>query len=652
MMPEIFALAIKWKVKYLFEMKKRVLVTLFFCWFFLLGFSQTKQEVLVNEAIGLYGLGRIDEAFKSLDDCIAKYPSFDQAIYIRANWSVIAKKYEDALPLLEKLESVNPKFNPQQKKLIAETYFYMKNYDKAEEYIQEFLRTPNLSAQGQMYGQRMITNLAFVRTQTSEVKKVVYYNLGPEVNSTYSEYFPSTNGDESAIYFTRRDKQGEDIWLSYAQGNKWSTAYKIDEPELENETRYVSINTFDNDGAHTITAGGRQLLFTSCQRPGGLGSCDLYIAYRKGEEWGKPKLLPTVNTRGWESQPCMSADGKKLYFVSSREGGVGESDIYMSELTSEGFSTPINLGPKVNSIGAEDRPFIHPDGQTLYFSSDAHPGYGGKDLFMSRFENGEWQTPVNLGPSINSIGDEISIFINTLGNKAYIAKENNENNRSDFDIYSFELPKEYRPKTVTYIKGIISNAKTGQPLKASVKLTDIAESKQISTMNSDEKSGDFLLTVVADKEYGFHVLKEGYAIYSQNYSFSEGGSRLEPQVLEIKMMPLEAGTKFELRNVFFETAKFDLKTTSYPELNYIVDILKTNPSLNILIAGHTDNIGNTANNQTLSENRAKAVMNYLIEKGIPAERLSAKGYGASKPIQSNETEEGRAKNRRTEIEIL
>ncbi|MBL7790011.1 MAG: OmpA family protein [Chitinophagales bacterium] len=633
-------------------MKKRVLVTLFFCWFFLLGFSQTKQEVLVNEAIGLYGLGRIDEAFKSLDDCIAKYPSFDQAIYIRANWSVIAKKYEDALPLLEKLESVNPKFNPQQKKLIAETYFYMKNYDKAEEYIQEFLRTPNLSAQGQMYGQRMIKNLAFVRTQTSEVKKVVYYNLGPEVNSTYSEYFPSTNGDESAIYFTRRDKQGEDIWLSYAQGNKWSTAYKIDEPELENETRYVSINTFDNDGAHTITAGGRQLLFTSCQRPGGLGSCDLYIAYRKGEEWGKPKLLPTVNTRGWESQPCMSADGKKLYFVSSREGGVGESDIYMSELTSEGFSTPINLGPKVNSIGAEDRPFIHPDGQTLYFSSDAHPGYGGKDLFMSRFENGEWQTPVNLGPSINSIGDEISIFINTLGNKAYIAKENNENNRSDFDIYSFELPKEYRPKTVTYIKGIISNAKTGQPLKASVKLTDIAESKQISTMNSDEKSGDFLLTVVADKEYGFHVLKEGYAIYSQNYSFSEGGSRLEPQVLEIKMMPLEAGTKFELRNVFFETAKFDLKTTSYPELNYIVDILKTNPSLNILIAGHTDNIGNTANNQTLSENRAKAVMNYLIEKGIPAERLSAKGYGASKPIQSNETEEGRAKNRRTEIEIL
>ena len=633
-------------------MKFKIAILLVFCFTILIGHAQTRQNELVNEAISQYGFGRIDEAFKLLDDCISKYPNFDQALYIKANWSIISKKYNDALPLLEKLESVNPNFNPQQKKLIAECYFSMKNYDKAEEYIQEFLKHPNLSPQGQLYGRRMVKNLEFVRSQTAKYSPVVYKNIGAEINSNFGEYFPSTNADESAIYFTRRDKQGEDIWVSYAQGNNWSTAMKIDEPELENETRYISINTFDNDGAHTITAGGRQLLFTSCQRPGGLGSCDLFIAYRKGEEWGKPKMLPTVNTRGWESQPCMSADGKKLFFVSSREGGVGESDIYMSELTTEGFSTPVNLGAKVNSIGAEDRPFIHPDGQTLYFSSDAHPGYGGKDLFMSRWENGEWQTPINLGDQINSIGDEISIFINTLGDKAYIAKENNENNRSDFDIYSFDLPKEFRPKTVTYLKGIVSNAKTGQPLKAAIKLSDIAESKSISTLNSDEKSGDFMLTILADKEYGFHVIKEGYAIYSQNYSFSGSSSRLTPQVLEIKLMPLETGAKFELRNVFFETGKFDLKTISYPELNYIVDILKNNPNLNILVGGHTDNVGNVTNNLTLSESRAKSVMNYLIEKGIAAERLSAKGYGSSKPIQTNDTEDGRAKNRRTEIEIL
>ena len=635
-------------------MKLKISTLFLLCFTIILGHAQTRQNEIVNEAISLYGFGRIDEAFKALDDCIAKYPNFDQALYIKANWCIISKKYGDALPLLEKLESINPKFNPQQKKLSAECYFSMKNYDKAEEYILEFLKHPNLSPQAQIYGQRMVKNLNFVRSQTNKTTSIVYHNLGPEVNSSFNEYFPSTNGDESTIYFTRRDKQGEDIWLSYAQGNNWSTAYKIDEPELENEMRYISINTHSNDGAHTISTNGRQLLFTSCHRPApdGLGSCDIFISFKKGEEWGRPKMIPDVNTRGWESQPCLSADGKKLFFVSSREGGIGESDIYMSVRTQEGFSTPVNLGSKVNSIGAEDRPFIHPDGQTLYFSSDAHPGYGGKDLYMSRWENGEWQTPINLGDQINSIGDEISIFINILGDKAYIAKENNENNRSDFDIYSFNLPKEFRPKTVTYLKGIVSNAKTGQPLKAVIKLSDIAESKSISNLNSDEKSGDFLMTILADKEYGFHVIKEGYAIYSQNYSFSATDNQLTPEVLEIKLMPLEAGAKFELRNVFFETGKFDLKTTSYPELNYIVDILKNNPNLNILVGGHTDNVGNVANNLTLSENRAKSVMNYLIEKGIAADRLSAKGYGSSKSIHTNDREEGRAKNRRTEIEIL
>lgn len=614
--------------------------------------QSAKQLELINEAVGLYGSGRIDDAYQTIDDCLKQYPNFDQALYIKANWSVISKKYGVALPLLEKLEAVNPKYNPQQNKLIAECYFSAKNYDKAEAAIQEFIRYPTLSPQGKTYGQRMLRNIEFARTNPEASEKVVYHNMGNQINSTFGEYFPSTNADESAIYFTRRDKLGEDIWVSYAQGEQWTTAMKIDEPELENETRYVSINTHDNDGAHTIAPGGRHLFFTSCQRPGGAGSCDLYMVSRKGEQWGKPKLLPTVNGRSWESQPCISADGKKLFFVSSREGGMGESDIYVSDITSEGFTTPVNLGSKVNSSGAEDRPFIHPDGQTLYFSSDGHPGYGGKDLFMSRYENGEWQTPINLGSEINSIGDEISIFINTLGSKAYIAKENNENNRSDFDLYTFKMPKEYRPKSVTYIKGLITNAKTGQPIRANVKLSDIAESKVISTLNSDEKSGDFLVTVLADKEYGFHVLKEGYAIFSKNYSFAEGGSKLEPATLEIKLTPLEPGTKFELRNVFFETAKFDLKSTSYTELNYVVDILKANPTLKIQVGGHTDNVGNAANNLMLSENRAKSVMNYLIEKGIEANRLSAKGFGATKPVESNDSEEGRSKNRRTEIEIL
>lgn len=627
-----------------------LIVTSFFLFTF--SYSQSKQQNLLNEAIDLYGLGQMNDAYKVLEDCIARYPGFDQALFVRANWSILNKKYDDALPYLEKLDAVNPSFNPLQKRMLAECYFDIRNFAKAKKYAEDFLDIEGLSAPSKKYGTQLLRNIEFVQQQPKENFDVVYKNIGREINSGYGEYFPSTNADESAIYFTRRNKEGEDIWVSFNQDGQWTPAILLDEPEMENERYYVSINTFDNDGAHTISPGGRHLFFTSCQRPGGLGSCDLYMASKKGNEWGKPKILPTINTKGWESQPCISADSRKLFFVSSRDGGIGGIDIYMSELTADGFSTPINLGSKINTEGDEDRPFIHPDGRTLYFSSDGHAGYGGKDLFMSRWENGEWQTPINLGGQINSTADEISIFINALGTQAYIAKQNTSDNRRDFDIYTFKMPEKYKPQRVTYLKGIVVNAKTNEPLKASIKLTDIELGKQITSLNSDDKSGDFLLTLTADKEYGFAVMKEGFAFYSQNYSFDASASNLEPEILQIKLMPLESGTKFELRNVFFETAKFDLKATSYNELNYVLELLKANPNLKIIIGGHTDNVGNATNNQILSENRAKAVMDYLIQKGIAADRLSAKGYGATKPIESNETETGRAKNRRTEIEIL
>jgi outer membrane protein OmpA-like peptidoglycan-associated protein/Tol biopolymer transport system component len=615
--------------------------------------AQTKQDNIVNEAVDLYGLGQKADAFKALEDCIVKYPAYDRAYFVRANWSVVEKDFAAALPFLIKLEQVNPKFNPLQKKLIAEAYFDQRNLDKAIQYANEFLDFPSLSPDNQIFIKNLIRNIEFVKSQEDEKFTIKYKNLGPEVNSTNGEYFPSTNADESAIYFTRRTRAGEDIWLSYDNEGTWTPSILIDEPELENDRIYTSINTFDNDGAHTISPNGKYLFFTSCQRPGGMGSCDIYFAALKGNEWGKPKLIPAINSKSWESQPCISADGKRLFFVSNREGGYGGSDIYMSELgANSNFSEPKNLGFKLNSIGSEDRPFIHPDGKTLYFSSDGHPGYGGRDLFMSRYENGEWQTPINMGNQINTTGDEISIFINALGDKAYISKQNTENNRTDFDIYTFDLPEKFKPAKVTYIKGIVTNAKTGQPLKASIKLADIEKGEQITSLSSDEKNGDFLMTVTADKEYGFNVIKDGYSIYSQNYSFAANESNTEPQKIEIKLMPLESGTKFQLRNVFFETGKFELKSTSTNELNYIVDILKSNPTLKMQVSGHTDNVGNEANNQLLSDNRAKSVMNYLISKGITADRLSAKGYGSSKPITANDSEEGRAKNRRTEIEIL
>jgi outer membrane protein OmpA-like peptidoglycan-associated protein len=455
------------------------------------------------------------------------------------------------------------------------------------------------------------------------------------------------------IYFTRKTKGNEDIWTSAFRDGAWTPAIPIDEPVIEGIDRVVSVNSYDNDGAHTIAPTGRFLFFTSCGRPRGFGSCDLYFSKRSGNEWGKPTILvPPINTGAWETQPCISADGKQLFFVSNREGGIGRGDIYVSTIMDNGsFSPPENLGAAINTSGNEDKPFIHPDGITLYFSSDGHPGFGQRDLFMSRKENGKWTTPINLGGQINSSGDESAIFINALGTKAYISKQNMDKPSRDYDIYSFDLPELYRPNRVTYIKGIVTNIKTNQPLKASVKVQNIEKNEPYMSISSDDKNGDFMLTLVADKVYGFDVLKEGFSFYSKNYTFAKSEDNT-PQSLEIKLQPLESGTKFELRNVFFETGKFELKPESSNELNYIVEIMTKSPNIKIQILGHTDNVGQEENNQLLSENRAKAVLEYIRSKGISIERLQSKGFGASKPISPNSTEEGRAQNRRTEIEIL
>jgi outer membrane protein OmpA-like peptidoglycan-associated protein len=316
------------------------------------------------------------------------------------------------------------------------------------------------------------------------------------------------------------------------------------------------------------------------------------------------------------------------------------------------FSEPQNLGEIINTPYDEDKPFLHPDGQTLYFSSNGHPGYGGKDLFMSKKVEGVWQKPINLGNAINTLGDEVSIFVNTIGNKAYLARNAESGpGRNNLDLFSFELPKSYRPEKATYMKGLVIHKLTKKPLSAQVKVFDPTASKTIATVQSDSKNGEFLFPIsLVSSMYGFNVNKQGFALYSKNIEIQKNNSNAQNLVIE--MMPLEKGTKFELRNVFFETAKFDLKSSSKTELDIVVNMLKQHPDLNILISGHTDNVGQESNNKLLSENRAKSVMNFLIEAGVESNRLQYKGFGSLQPLQPNTTPEGRAINRRTEIEIM
>lgn len=630
----------------------KLLIVFFVFKFTCIHAQESKEIKMLNEAISLKSGNNSQAAFEKLEEVLSKFPEYDNALFVKGQWSVERSKYSEALPALEKLMTINPDFNPLQNKLIAECYFDAKNVEKAKLYADKFLNTPNLSEGNYMDCERLLKSIAFLKTQPLHPEEIIFHNIGENINTDNNEYFPSTTADEEYLYFTKLTRS-EDIWISKKINGQWAPARPIDDPEyLENGT-VTTINSESNDGAHTIAPSGKYLFFTSCGRPNNIGGCDLYSAKLSGGQWGRPKILkPNVNTKHWDSQPCISSDGKKLFFVSGRPDGYGLSDIYVSEILADGtFSEPTNLGDVINTNGSEDRPFLHPDGKTLYFSSDGHPGYGKSDLYMSRFENGAWQKPINLGGQINSSNSERSIFVSTLGKTAYISKEVEKNGILNFDIFSFDMPEQLKPFDVTYIKGIVVNSKTNQPIKTSIKIFNTETNENVMSISSDEKNGDFLVTVPLGNEYGFIVNKEGYALFSQNYRFNKSNDN-KPQEVLIKLQPLEKGTKFELRNVFFETAKYELKSQSTVELDNVVSILTSNPTINIMISGHTDNVGQEMNNKLLSENRAKAVMQYLIEKGIDGTRLSAKGFGSSIPLEDNKTEEGRAKNRRTEIEIL
>ncbi len=422
---------------------------------------------------------------------------------------------------------------------------------------------------------------------------------------------------------------------------KWQTA-----------TPLTQINSEFNEGALSLSQDGKVLFFTGCNRPDGLGRCDIYVTQKRGDTWSSPyDISPPVNTPGWESQPSISADGRTLYFVSNRKGGYGGYDIWKSKLTEKGWSEPENLGPNINTSFDEQSPFIHPDDSTLYFCSNGWPGLGGKDLFVSRLgTDGKWQKPVNLGYPINSSGDENGLTLTAGGNHAFFSS-NNLNGHGGFDIYTFELPATLRPHKVTYVKGIVMDAKTKQPLESAVEIVDLEKNTPVYQDYSSADKGDFLATITTGKNYGLNISKEGYLFYSANFSLF-GQEDRKPYNLTVLLQPIEVGNKVVLNNIFFDTNKFDIKDESKPELLKIIDFLSVNPRIHIEISGHTDNVGGPQMNQTLSENRAKAVYQYLVSGGVNAGRLTYKGYGETQPIEPNDNDDNRSKNRRTEFKII
>ncbi|GAC1420490.1 MAG: hypothetical protein NVSMB67_13140 [Flavisolibacter sp.] len=468
-------------------------------------------------------------------------------------------------------------------------------------------------------------------------------NLGDGVNSKESEYFPSLPIDGKELIFTRRlNNFNEDFFVSEKNGAVWGPAKRLE----------GSINTPLNEGAQNISQDGNWLVFTGCNRPDGFGSCDLYISYLTNNGWSQAlNLGPKINTDQWESQPCLSPDKRDLYFASRRPGGFGGSDIYVSHRQASGkWGEPENMGPEINTAGDETSPFIHADNQTLYFSSNGLPGYGEEDIFVVRKnDSGNWSKPENLGYPINTINHEGTLFIAADGVTAYFASDRSDS-RGGLDIYSFEMRSDIRPFRTLWVKGKVYDKKTGAGLPSSVELINLSSGKTLSRVQTDE-TGNYFITLPVEKDFAFNVNRKGYLFYSENYSLKEK-SPDSTYEKNIGLQPIEANATIILKNIFFDFNKSSLKTQSQIELNRLVGLLQENPAVRVAIEGHTDNIGKEAQNLLLSKNRAMAVTEYLIHKGIAPNRLASKGFGSSKPITENLTEEGRAQNRRTALRVI
>lgn len=494
-------------------------------------------------------------------------------------------------------------------------------------------------------------------------------NIGKGINTQYPEYFPTITVDGKTLLFTREipnndgsPRGQEDFFVSHlTEGNVWAKAYPMP----------PNINTEQNEGAPTISADGRTLIFVACAdetgrnygpNREGKGSCDLFVTERIGDRWTNPVNLPgNVNTFTWESQPSLSADGKTLYFIRRvGQQRIQRSDIYVSEKQADGtWGKAVPLPNNINTERMESSVMIHPDGQTLYFASNGHIGLGGTDIYMSRKDPlGNWGDPVNLGYPINTESNENSLLVGPDGEIAFFASDR-AGGEGSLDIYYFEMPEELRPVKTTYFEGLVYDAITKKPLKGKFELIDLSTGKEVIASEADPITGEFLVALPTKKEYALNVSFPGYSFFSKNFNMIESDEAVR---MDVPLVPITDEQPILLANVFFDLGKSTLRKESYVELNKLESFLKENNSIKIEIGGHTDTRGDNRANQKLSEDRAKAVYDFLINKGVEAERLSYKGYGEENPMNTDEeiakltTEEAKEKahqeNRRTEYRIV
>ncbi|CAG5078641.1 OmpA family protein [Parvicella tangerina] len=611
------------------------------------------------------GKRNLDCAEEALLKALEKDPEFVEAHMMLSNVYIERKDFAKAIAQKETMFALG-------KPVSHAEYFYMASmnmaigdYEKCLKYANIYIKDRNANQEMVNKAYRYIDNCNFAIEAKKHPVAFEPINMGPNINSERPEYFPSITADDKQLLYTRDVIDPREI--NYGHQEEILVA-ESESPHEWTLGKSVSpnINTVYNEGAPTFSADGKYIIMVGCEvgygdkdygaDRQGYGSCDLFVSEKIGKEWTKPSNMGApINSAHWETQPSFSSDGKTLYFIRgamSKQTGGKHQDIYVSEITASGWSKPERLPDYINTPGKEESVQIHPDGQTLYFTSDGHIGMGGTDIYMCRMQaDGTWGKPVNLGYPINTHMDENSLLVSSKGDIAYFASDR-EGGYGSLDLYRFKLPKEYQPIKTTYMKGFVYDSISKEPLAADFQLFDLKTGQLYKRAIANSGNGEFLVAIPTNKDFGVIAEHENYLYFSQNFSLDELEKTEEGFIVNVPMQPIKTGSEIVLKNIFFDVDKSDLKPESIPELEKLKDFLTKNSSIKIELGGHTDSDGDDAHNMTLSKNRAKAVKDWLIKHGIDESRLTHKGYGETEPIRPNDTPENKALNRRTVAKIL
>ncbi len=606
-----------------------------------------KAKKVYEAAYDLAVQGEYEKSLGKLDEALAIEPKYVEVYLSRAGINADMKNYISSVSDFKKAFALDSIFSATYLLPFSISLAGIGDFENALDKVNAFLKTERLNSQSIKSGSYRKRTYEFALDYKKKHPAEDYHfepiNLGDGINTNYLEYYPSLTIDGKKMIFTRRVNNDEDFYESENINGVWSKATPAK----------GKLNTTLNEGAQSISQDGQWLIFTGCNYPEGQGSCDLYISFKtKNGSWTEAENIgPIVNTDLWESAPSLSPDKKDLYFSSNRFNGYGGKDIWVTHRNAAGkWTEPENLGPTINTSGDETCPFVHPDNQTLYFNSNGLPGYGMADLFLTRKgADNKWLTPLNLGYPINTIDDEGSLIVASDGYTSYYASDR-KNKNSGLDIYSFTLRKEISANKTLWINGNVFDTKTKLGLPSMATLTCIGNANFSTQIQTDE-DGNFLITLPIGYEYSLNINRKGYLFYSDHFSLLENTADSFFK-LNVPLQPIEAGASVVLKNIFFGNNETKLQPESEAELNKIIGLLNENPNMKVQISGHTDNVGKKEANQLLSLNRAKSVVNYLIGKGININRLLPKGFGDTKPVASNDTDEGKSLNRRTEINVV